>query len=148
MDVLTSETCWALNNEIIKQVTSSWSLFIHWDIIGPSKTKTVRLVGHVERKGEKRNARGVQWRNPKGRLFEDLGTDNELISKGSLKRHLCGNGLMWLRNSFLLRKKVINFAFHESSWISRLAEELLPHAVSYVIVHLKKKRLLFMSNNL
>ena len=28
MDVLTSETCWALNKEIIKQVTSSWSLFI------------------------------------------------------------------------------------------------------------------------
>ena len=28
MDVLTSETCWALNNEVIKQVTSSWSLFI------------------------------------------------------------------------------------------------------------------------
>jgi len=30
MDVLTSETCWALNNEIIKQVTSSWSLFIQY----------------------------------------------------------------------------------------------------------------------
>ena len=28
MDVLTCETCRALNNEIIKQVTSSWSLFI------------------------------------------------------------------------------------------------------------------------
>ena len=28
MDVLTFETCWALNNEIIKQVTSSWSLII------------------------------------------------------------------------------------------------------------------------
>ena len=28
MDVLISETCWALNNETIKQVTSSWSLFI------------------------------------------------------------------------------------------------------------------------
>ena len=27
MDVLTPGTCWALNNEIIKQVTSSWSLF-------------------------------------------------------------------------------------------------------------------------
>jgi len=27
MDLLTSETCWALNNEIIKQVTSSWSLY-------------------------------------------------------------------------------------------------------------------------
>ena len=26
-DVNTSETCWALNSEIIKQVTSSWSLF-------------------------------------------------------------------------------------------------------------------------
>jgi hypothetical protein len=29
MDVLTFETCWALNNEIIKRVTSSWSIFIH-----------------------------------------------------------------------------------------------------------------------
>ena len=28
MDVLTFETCWAVNNEIIKQVTSSWSIFI------------------------------------------------------------------------------------------------------------------------
>ena len=27
-NVLTSETCWALNNEIIKQVTSSWCVFI------------------------------------------------------------------------------------------------------------------------
>ena len=27
MDVLTSETYWALNKEIIKEVTSSWSLF-------------------------------------------------------------------------------------------------------------------------
>jgi len=27
MDVLTSKTCWALNKKIIKQVTSSWSLF-------------------------------------------------------------------------------------------------------------------------
>jgi hypothetical protein len=29
MDVLTFETCWAVNSEIIKQVTSRWSLFIH-----------------------------------------------------------------------------------------------------------------------
>jgi hypothetical protein len=28
MDVLTPETCWAINNEIKKQVTPSWSLFI------------------------------------------------------------------------------------------------------------------------
>jgi len=28
LDVLTSETCRALNKEIIKQVTSNWSLFI------------------------------------------------------------------------------------------------------------------------
>ena len=27
-DVLTFETCWAVNSEIIKQVTSSWSIFI------------------------------------------------------------------------------------------------------------------------
>jgi len=31
MDVLTSETCWALHKEIIKQVTSSWSLFTQDD---------------------------------------------------------------------------------------------------------------------
>ena len=28
MDVLTFETCWAVNGEIIKLVTSSWSIFI------------------------------------------------------------------------------------------------------------------------
>ena len=28
MDVLTFETCWAVNSEIIKQLTSSWSIFI------------------------------------------------------------------------------------------------------------------------
>jgi hypothetical protein len=28
MDALTFETCWAVNSEIIKQVTSSWSIFI------------------------------------------------------------------------------------------------------------------------
>ena len=28
MDVLTSETCWAVNSEIIKQVNSSWCIFI------------------------------------------------------------------------------------------------------------------------
>ena len=33
MDVLTSETCLALKNEIIKQVTSSWSLFIQRHLI-------------------------------------------------------------------------------------------------------------------
>jgi len=28
MDVLTFETCWAVNSEKVKQVTSSWSIFI------------------------------------------------------------------------------------------------------------------------
>jgi len=32
MDVLTSGTCWALYEEIIKQVTSSWSLFTQLSI--------------------------------------------------------------------------------------------------------------------
>ena len=32
IDVLTSETCWTLNNEIIMQVTSSWSLFIQLQV--------------------------------------------------------------------------------------------------------------------
>ena len=33
MAVLTFKTCWALNNEIIKQVTSSWSIFIQQLVI-------------------------------------------------------------------------------------------------------------------
>jgi len=28
MDVLTFETCWAVNGELVKRVTSSWSIFI------------------------------------------------------------------------------------------------------------------------
>ena len=41
MDVLTSETCWALNNEIIKQVTSSWSLFNYQDDARSNKHKVL-----------------------------------------------------------------------------------------------------------
>ena len=42
-DVNTSETCWALNNEIIKQVTSSWSLFIqHVSVFSLSNTGRIR----------------------------------------------------------------------------------------------------------
>ena len=33
MDVLTSETCWAVNSEIIKQVTLSWSIFMQLQLI-------------------------------------------------------------------------------------------------------------------
>ena len=33
MDVLTFETCWAVNSEIIKQVTSSWFIFIQHTIM-------------------------------------------------------------------------------------------------------------------
>jgi hypothetical protein len=38
MDVLTFETRWALNNEILKQVTSSWSLFIQLSLYDSRKT--------------------------------------------------------------------------------------------------------------
>ena len=45
MDVLTSETCWALNNEIIKQVTSSWSLYIQLVLLS-FKTKHFISTSH------------------------------------------------------------------------------------------------------
>ena len=53
MDVLTFETCWAANSEIIKQVTSSWSIFIQlWKFLLMIKTvelysKTIKLNLHV-----------------------------------------------------------------------------------------------------
>ena len=42
MDVLTSETCWALNKVIIKQVASSWSLFTQL-----RKTIFISSLSHV-----------------------------------------------------------------------------------------------------
>jgi len=50
IDVLTSETCWALNDEIIKQVTSSWSLFIQLSnslfvqLMHKNTIKTLRII--------------------------------------------------------------------------------------------------------
>ena len=49
MDVLTSETCWALNNEIIKQVTISWSLF----------TQLFKIKNDIQEKNEVWN--GFIW---------------------------------------------------------------------------------------
>jgi hypothetical protein len=42
MDVLTFETCWAVNSEIIKRVTSSWSIFIQLGLQW-SKIKVLRI---------------------------------------------------------------------------------------------------------
>ena len=59
MDVLTSETCWALNNEIIKQVTSNLSLFIQPD--KPkfhSHTKRVCIYFHRRQSGSKSKTAG------------------------------------------------------------------------------------------
>ena len=43
MDVLTFETCWVVNSEIIKQVISSWSIFIQLSYIKLS-TRIIPLV--------------------------------------------------------------------------------------------------------
>jgi len=60
MDVLISETCWALNNEIIKQVTSSWSLVIQLPI---------RYVATRQSRGK---AIPLQaWRGPEAPRFQD-----------------------------------------------------------------------------
>ena len=65
MDILTSEACWALNNEIIKQVTSSWSLFIqhywhfHKTLLEVVSWEMVRWAVHVAEMLEKRNAYGI-----------------------------------------------------------------------------------------
>ena len=50
MDVLTSETCWALNNETTKQVTSSWPLFIQ-------QILRVTQSGRDSRRGQRQNNR-------------------------------------------------------------------------------------------
>jgi hypothetical protein len=46
MDILIFETCWTLNNVIIKQVTSSWSIFIQlclhqFERVAPFKVKII-----------------------------------------------------------------------------------------------------------
>ena len=53
MDALTFETCWAVNSEIIKQVTSSWSIFIQLDnylfvtkFFGPLSVRRLKAITH------------------------------------------------------------------------------------------------------
>ena len=41
MDVLTFETCWEVNSKIIKQVASSWSIFIQQGLVIPELPKEV-----------------------------------------------------------------------------------------------------------
>jgi hypothetical protein len=43
MKVLTFETCWAVNSEIIKQVTSRWSIFIHYQDDARSNKHNIML---------------------------------------------------------------------------------------------------------
>ena len=47
MDVLTFETCWALNNEIIKQVTSTWFNFIQLSRLKHSAWTCVEGIGVI-----------------------------------------------------------------------------------------------------
>ena len=52
MNVLTFETCWAVNSEIIKQVTSSWSIFIQaWTYLQLCCNLTL-TCSHVHRTNE------------------------------------------------------------------------------------------------
>ena len=62
MDVLTSETCWALNKEIIKQVTSSWSLFtqLSWELFSNSNTGLRIGTWNVKHGGK---MKWTNWRN-------------------------------------------------------------------------------------
>ena len=51
MDVLTFETCWAVNGEIIKWVTSSWSIFIQLplEIDFILATRKVQIFGNLNK---------------------------------------------------------------------------------------------------
>ena len=53
--ILTSETCWALNTEIKKQVTSSWSLFIQPHILVRFESNFSYLVSCVKHSNIKFN---------------------------------------------------------------------------------------------
>ena len=56
MDVLTFETCWALNNEMIKQVTSSWSIFIQRTQYLSNNTCLTRGTATIQQEYEKHRA--------------------------------------------------------------------------------------------
>ena len=62
MDVLTSKTCWAVNNEIIKQVTSSWSLFIQLILllhILLSSTSIIKILAFFRLADRSINSRSI-----------------------------------------------------------------------------------------
>ena len=54
LDVLTFETYWAVNSEIIKQVTSSWSVFIQIPSVLHQHFTEACLIQHCQRFGNNR----------------------------------------------------------------------------------------------
>jgi len=98
MDVLTSETCWALNNEIIEQVTSSWSLFMQlincvFDLYC-FYPLTFKLLTHrddfikkkINARSFERNRRELAWinRNVAGKRLGELRNIVKSVSQDDL----------------------------------------------------------------
>ena len=89
MDVLTFETRWALNSEIIKQVTSSWSIFIQ---LSEYRFNSCWLVNcehwQSERISWARSCTGAEERNVKRfELHESVTTVQRLKSNRQLWFH-------------------------------------------------------------
>jgi len=113
MDVLTSETCWALNNEIKKHVTSSWSLFIQLASVCPHR-KNADPTGWIMMKFD-------IWV-----LFENLSIKlkfncNQTRITGTLLKYLC---TFMLSHWILLTMK--NFGDKMRMWWNRLC--VPPHS--------------------
>jgi hypothetical protein len=82
MDVLTFETCWAVNSKIIKQVTSSWSIFNYQDDARSNKHKKKTNFLFVK---VRTNTNKCQEKNKKPKLSHSLfpsltkGTKEEVL---------------------------------------------------------------------
>ena len=86
MDVLTSETCWAVSNEIIKQVTSSWSLLIQYYVRLKACSPLWQTLLLPNSK----------WRKWKKGIFQYMGLTRQWQELGAqcypVRRGLCGLG--------------------------------------------------------
>ena len=108
MDVLTFETCWAVNSEIIKQVISSWSIFIQRHLCIPCHSCSVWCLNAFF--GDPKT-HSCFWFH-----YNEFWWMQWLISRFDLA---CSS-LCWL--SFVVAwnvtsiVKVIFFSFHQNRW--------------------------------
>jgi len=115
MDVSTSETCWAVNNEITKQVTSSWSLFIRL-------SRWCRFNKHKIRHIQNQRQKYIYYSTCRG-----ITTEEKYHNKGKewyFKEEICSNRNSDTQSSSSAKLNEIYYYVHPTRIILKIQRRL------------------------